>query len=398
MEAALSDSRHKSAGLPVDSATDALEVVEQSPHYGHMASLPVPGSEDVDRTYGSASIRRIGFLLSDGVKLLDVVGTGEVFIEANQAVPGYEVVLLSADGSDVVTSFGSRIEVHAAAYDVVDLDTVIVPGSELSPDMYVTDELVAAARFLSLRVRRIASTCSGAFVLAAAGVLRNRRVVTHWKFTRLLAQRYPDIDVQQDALFLRDHNVYTSAGAAAGMDLALALVEDDYDSAVARRVSQYLLVYMQRSGGQSQFSVYLRTPVPHTPIVREVTEHIKRNPGRLLTVVALARAVNVSPRHLTRLFSDELDMSPARFVATIRFDCAVTLLEQGATVADAAQQSGFGSVDALRRAFSNRLGISPSTYQKRFRTVSPVDPEADAPDTPQNRAQDDEAGLVLQSR
>lgn len=309
-------------------------------------------------------------MLSDGVKLLDVVGTGEVFVEANQAVHGYEVVLLSADGGDVMTSFGSRIGVHASAYDAGKLDVLFVPGSELSPDVYVTPELVSAAQAAARHAARIGSTCSGAFVLAEAGLLREHRVVTHWKFTDLLKRRYPGLRVQDDALYMRDGNVFTSAGAAAGMDLALAIVEDDYDATLARRVAQYLLVYMQRSGGQSQFSVYLRTHVPQTGIVRAVTDFIQLNPGKTITVESLARGVAVSSRHLTRLFREELDMSPAQFVAATRFDCAVSLLESGATVAETVRASGFGSADAMRRAFAARLGISPSSYQRRFQTTT----------------------------
>ncbi|MDM4761745.1 DJ-1/PfpI family protein [Galbitalea sp. SE-J8] len=324
--------------------------------------------------------RRVGFLLSDGVKLLDVVGTGEVFIEANQAVPGYEVVLLSADGSDVVTSLGSRIEVHASAQEAGELDVLLVPGSELSPDVYVTCELVAAATAAARHARRIGSTCSGAFVLAAAGLVRDHTVVTHWKFTEQLAKRCPRLTVKDDALFTRDRNVFTSAGAAAGMDLALALVEDDYGAAVARRVARYLLVYMQRSGGQSQFSVFLRTPVPDSGAVRAAIDFIEQNPGAALTVESLARSVSVSSRHLARLFRDELDMSPAQFVATRRFECAVGLLESGATVAEAVRMSGFGSADAMRRAFSSRLGISPSSYQRRFLTTAPIVPDGRVPD------------------
>jgi transcriptional regulator GlxA family with amidase domain len=317
----------------------------------------------------TAQRRRIGILLFDGVKMLDYVGPAEVFVEANQAVGGYEIVLLSADGGDVATSVGGKVSVHAAAADAGVFDTVIVPGSEQPPEIFARGALLDAARGLAGRTRRLVSICSGAFVLAILGELDGHRATTHWKFTKDLARRFPEVLVQPDSIFVRDGRVYTSAGVAAGIDLALSLVEEDHGADVARQVAQLLLVYMHRSGGQSQFSASLRAPAPRTRIVRQITDLIEADPARPYSVGELAKEANVSVRHLTRLFRDELDSSPAEYVGALRFDMARIQLEAGASVTAVAAAAGFGSTEALRRTFIARLGISPSKYQQRFRTT-----------------------------
>lgn len=315
---------------------------------------------------------RIGILLFDGVKTLDFVGPAEVFVEANQSVDAYDIVLVSPDGSDVETSIGTRIGVHCDSEGAGEFDTVIIPGSERHPREFVTPEVLSAARLLAGRTRRLASVCSGAFVLAELGALAGRRATTHWKFADDLARRYPDIRVEPDSIFVRDGDIYSSAGVAAGMDLTLALVEEDHGADVARQVAQLLLVYMQRSGGQSQFSAPLRSPAPQTRTVRTIVQRIERDPSHPFTLRELASDANISVRHLTRLFREELDSSPSEYIAELRFDSAKVCLEGGATVSEAADQAGFASTEALRRAFVTRLGISPSKYQKRFRTTAPA--------------------------
>ena len=314
-----------------------------------------------------AGTRRIGFLLFDGVKALDYVGPAEVFVEANQATKAYEVVLLSPSGAAVTTSVGG-VAVSASAADAPPLDTLIVPGSERAPSVFVTDELLTAAATLADRAGRVVSICSGAFVLAELGLLDGRSATTHWKFADDLARRFPRVDVQPDRIFVRDRYVATSAGVAAGIDLALALVEDDLGAAAARRVAQGLLIYLRRSGEQTQFSTPLRTvAVPDSP-VRVITELIAQDPSYRHSVISLARHVNISPRHLTRLFQDEVGMSPAEYAASVRFDLARSWLEAGCSVAQAASDAGFSSAEALRRTFVARLGVSPSAYRRGIRT------------------------------
>ncbi|MCU1645156.1 MAG: AraC family transcriptional regulator [Nocardia sp.] len=313
--------------------------------------------------------RRVGILVFDGVKMLDFTGPAEVFVEANQSVEAYEVVLVSPDGTDVQTSIGARIQVSGAAAASGSFDTVVIPGSELHPAKFVTPEVLAAARHLSSNTRRLAAICSGAFVVAALGLLDGRRATTHWKFVKDLAVRYPDVDVDPDAIFVRDGNLYSSAGVVAGVDLALALVEEDYGADVARRVAQSLVVYMQRAGGQSQFSASLHGPTARSPLVRTVVDLICADPAYPHTVQTLAAHGRVSVRHLTRLFRAELERSPAEYVAFIRFGLARDMLHAGRNVTEAAMASGYGSSEALRRAFVARLGISPRKYQQRFRST-----------------------------
>ncbi|GAB2663861.1 GlxA family transcriptional regulator [Nocardia goodfellowii] len=316
--------------------------------------------------------RRVGILVFDGVKMLDFAGPAEVFVEANQAVPGYDVVLVSPDGGSVQTSIGAKIEVHVAAADAGQFDTVVIPGSELPASRFMTPEVLAAARRLAARTRRLASICSGAAVLAELGLSDGRRVTTHWKFAADLARRYPAVTVEPDAIFVRDGNLYSSAGVAAGVDLALALVEEDYGADVARRVAQLLVVYMQRSGGQSQFSASLSGPAPRSPLVRKAVDLICADPAYPHTVQTLAAHARVSARHLTRLFRAELERSPAEYVAFIRFGVARDMLHAGHSVTEAAMAAGYGSSEALRRAFVARLGIPPLKYQQRFRSTRPV--------------------------
>ncbi|MGX1810591.1 GlxA family transcriptional regulator [Nocardia sp. NPDC055321] len=316
--------------------------------------------------------RRVGILLFDGVKMLDFAGPAEVFVEANQAVSGYDVVLVSADGNSVQTSIGARMEVSCKAADAGRFDTVIIPGSELPPSTFATPEVLAAARQLSWNTRRLASICSGAAILAELGLLDGRRATTHWKFAAGLARRYPAVTVEPDAIFVRDGNLYSSAGVAAGVDLALALVEEDFGADTARRVAQLLVVYMQRSGGQSQFSASLTGPAPRSPLVRKVVDLICADPAFPHTVQTLADHACVSVRHLARLFRSELERTPAEYLAFIRFGVARDMLHAGHSVTEAAMEAGYGSAEALRRAFVARLGISPRKYQQRFRSTGAV--------------------------
>jgi len=316
--------------------------------------------------------RRIGVLLFDGVKTLDFVGPAEVFLEANQRVErsrSYELVLLSPSGGDVTTSMGMRVGVQASAADGGHFDTVIVPGSESAPAVYDDPALLEAVRLLASRARRVTSICSGAFALAATGLLDGRTATTHWKFAERLAAMYPGVSVEPDSIFVRDGHIYSSAGVAAGIDLALSLVEEDHGADVARAVAQLLLVYMQRSGGQSQFSVSLRGPAPRTDVVKAVAHYVNSDPTRPCTLTDLARHASVSTRHLNRVVREELGMTPMDYVNSMRIDLATSALESGSSVAQASVASGYSTPVAFRRAFAARTGITPSDYQRRFQTT-----------------------------
>jgi transcriptional regulator GlxA family with amidase domain len=215
----------------------------------------------------------------------------------------------------------------------------------------------------------MASICTGSFILAKAGILDGRRATTHWRQTALLSRAYPQISVEPDAIFVRDGDIYTSAGVSAGIDLALALVEDDYGASLVRDVARSLVVYLKRAGGQSQFSAFVETPPPQRSQLRAVTEAIAADPAANHTVKRLASQASLSTRQLTRLFHDELGTTPARYVETIRVDAARSALDAGRTVAEAARVAGFGSAETLRRVFVSQLGISPKAYRDRFKST-----------------------------
>jgi transcriptional regulator GlxA family with amidase domain len=314
---------------------------------------------------------RVGILVFDGVKMLDVAGPAEVFAEANLSGGNYQISMVSADGRDVSTSIGMKIPVDDSVGGATRYDTVLVAGGEPFPATPVSVPLREAAAHLADHTSRISSICTGAFVLGAAGLLDGKRATTHWKHTEELARRHPSTSVQRDAIFVKDHNTYTSAGVTAGIDLALALLEEDHGQALTRGVARSLVVYMQRAGGQSQFSASLQGPAPRTPLLRLVVDIVKADPTARYTVPGLAEHARISPRHLTRLFHEELGTTPAKYIELIRFDLAKALLDAGHSVTLAAELSGFGTSEALRRAFITHLKIPPSRYQHRFTTTSP---------------------------
>lgn len=326
----------------------------------------------------SAAPHRVGILVFDGMKMLDVAGPAEVFAEANLSGTAYEISMISVDGADVRTSIGLRLPVDASATAPGRMDTLLVAGGEVFPQHPVPESLASAAVDLSQRSGRTASICTGAFVLAAAGILDGRRATTHWKHTEELAARYPAISVQPDAIFVKDRSTYSSAGVTAGIDLALALLEEDGGEALTRSVARSLVVYMQRAGGQSQFSANLEGPGPRTPALRGVIDAVKADPAASHTVAHLAQLSHVSPRHLTRLFHDELGTTPSRYVELVRFDAAKAHLDAGHSVTAAAVRSGYGTPEALRRAFIAHLSIPPSKYRGRFASTTRSDEHGNA--------------------
>ncbi|MFJ4333428.1 MULTISPECIES: GlxA family transcriptional regulator [unclassified Streptomyces] len=318
----------------------------------------------------AAGPHRVSVLVFDGMKLLDLSGPAEVFSEANRFGADYRLSIVSANGSPVSSSIGMRVPADTAAPAAADCDTLVVVGGDALPAAPVDPALGAAAKALARRAGRIASVCTGAFVLGAAGLLDGRRATTHWQHTAALARRCPSTRVEPDALFVKDGTTYTSAGVTAGIDLALALLEEDHGPALAREVARSLVVYMQRAGGQSQFSASLQGPAPRTPVLRLVQEAVQKDPTADHGLAVLAARVRVSPRHLTRMFRAELDTTPAKYVELVRFDLAKALLDAGHNATEAATRSGFPSYESLRRAFARHLGLSPIRYQQRFATTS----------------------------
>jgi len=317
-------------------------------------------------------VRSVAILVYDGVSLLDVAGPGEVFTEATRLGAPYALTLVSPHGTDVTSNQGVRLAVDAAVADIAEPDIYVVPGSDLYPSTRVPADLAVAAARPAAGARRIVSICTGAFLLAAAGLLDGKRATTHWKVAHQLAAQCPTCRVEPDAIYVRDGRVYTSAGVTAGIDLALALVEEDHGADLTRQVARLLVVYLQRSGGQSQFSAPLQVPPPQSPDVRTITDRVTADPSGDHSLHALAEYLHVSTRHLTRLFREELATTPARYVESVRFDLARALLDRGHTATEAATGAGFGSYESMRRVFARELGLSPTAYRRRFSTAQRV--------------------------
>lgn len=308
----------------------------------------------------------------DGVKLLDAVGPAEVFAEANRFGARYRLRFVSPDGNDVSTSVGTRFAVAASVDAITDVDTVLVAGGDGLVGRPIDPALVDAVKALSGRTRRLASICTGAFILATAGVLDGRRVTTHWRHTRLLANAFPKVHVEPDAIYVDDGTVFTSAGVSAGIDLALGLVERDHGSDLVREVARSLVVYLKRAGGQSQFSVLVESDPPPESALRRVIDAIAADPAATHSVTTLAAHAALSTRQLTRLFHAQLDTTPARYVELVRVDLAKAALDAGHSVGESARLAGFRSPETFRRVFLNHLGVSPKAYRDRFRTASPA--------------------------
>ncbi|ORW05971.1 GlxA family transcriptional regulator [Mycobacterium kyorinense] len=314
--------------------------------------------------------RVVVIVVFDEVTLLDVAGAAEVFAEANRFGGHYRIKVASLDGRDVTTSIGTRLGVTDSIASIESADTVMVAGSDDLARQPLDPGLVEAVRVVAGRTRRLASICTGSFVLAQAGLLDGRRATTHWRDARLLARAFPDVTVEPDAIFVRDGDVFTSAGISSGIDLALALVEMDYGTELVRDVARWLVVYLKRAGGQSQFSALVEAHPPAKSPLRAVTDAIAADPAADHDVKALAARASLSTRQLTRLFQSELGTTPARYVEMVRIDAARAALDAGRSIGETAGMAGFGSTETLRRVFVSRLGVSPKAYRDRFRTAA----------------------------
>lgn len=322
--------------------------------------------------------RLIAVLAFDTAQMLDVTGPAEVFAAASAMVvqaggeAPYDISIVSPDGADVITFSGLRIGVDGSVADLPEqIDTLIVPGTPNWPVIAHADSpVLRAVAGLAPRTRRLASVCVGAFVLGAAGLLEGRRVTTHWMFADELAERVPGAVVDPDPIFVVDGPVHTSAGVTAGIDLALAMVEADLGADLARQVARYLVVFMQRPGGQSQFSVRLRHAPPSGSTLRALLDEITANPAGDYRLITLSERAGYAERHLTRMFVKEVGTTPARFVEQTRVEAARSLMETSdAPIETVARLSGLGSPDTLRRVFTREVGIAPTEYRQRFRTT-----------------------------
>jgi transcriptional regulator GlxA family with amidase domain len=316
--------------------------------------------------------RTVALLAYDGSQVLDVAGPAEVFSVANEIAGGdtYRVHVVSVDGTDSVSGTGFRVGVSGRLDDVGPIDTLVVPGSYTWRTDMVEPALLRAVTAAAGRSQRVASVCAGAFLIGAVGLLDGRRATTHWMFLDELAARFPLALVERDPIFVADGAVYTSAGATAGIDLALALVEADHGPTLAREVARFLVVFMQRPGGQSQFSVHLQRDVTDGFTLRALLDAVHADPAGDHRLSALSARAGFSERHLTRVFAREMGTTPARFVEEVRIEAARTLLESSdAPLEVIARRSGLSSPETLRRVFTREVGCTPHAYRRRFRTT-----------------------------
>ncbi|MBN9476033.1 MAG: AraC family transcriptional regulator [Bordetella sp. SCN 67-23] len=312
--------------------------------------------------------RTIAILALPGVQLLDVSGPLDVFAQAN-AERGRELYALRVVGYEpgpIRSSSGVRILADAVVGEPVGrLDTLLVAGMPHASSAVLNTPALHWLRTAARAANRYGSVCTGAFVLAAAGLLAGRRVTTHWDAAPRLAQAYPDVTVEADALHVRDGKVRTSAGVTAGLDLALSLVEEDFGRDLAARVASQLVMYFKRPGGQLQFSRKGHAGPVGRSALQEVQRWAAAHPALPLTVEALAEHTGLSPRHFARLFRAEVGVTPAAWVENIRVAAARALLEAGSTSPkQVAARCGFANVDTLRRAFLKHVGVSPSVYRR----------------------------------
>jgi transcriptional regulator GlxA family with amidase domain len=250
------------------------------------------------------------------------------------------------------------------------IDTLLVAGGDAIEQNEINPEAVRWLRRISPRVRRVGSVCTGAMLLARAGLLDGRRATTHWNWCQTLIKRAPRARVERDPIFVRDENVYTSAGVTAGMDLALALVEEDHGSRLALQVARNLVLYLRRPGGQSQFSVALSLQLTDRQPLLELEAWVLDNLQKSLTVPLLAQRVAMSPRNFARVFTKEMKTTPAKFVERLRVEAARRRLEESHNSMEMiADECGFGNVNSMRNVFQRTLKIAPGQYRRHFRHV-----------------------------
>ncbi|MFJ9351648.1 GlxA family transcriptional regulator [Streptomyces sp. NPDC101237] len=310
--------------------------------------------------------RTVLVVLFDGVQSLDVTGPVEVFAGAELQTPGsYRIRTASLDGAPVRTSSGLTVVPDSALAGAPAAHTLLVPGGQGTrrPDPALVDWLRAHGP----RTARLVSVCTGAVLLAEAGLLDGHRATTHWAYCDKLARDHPAVDVDPDPIYVRDGRVATSAGVTSGIDLALALVEEDLGRDVALTVARHLVVFLRRPGNQAQFSAQLAAQTARREPLREVQHWITEHPDGDLSVEALAARAALSPRHFARAFQAETGTTPGRYVDRVRLEHARRLLEDtGDGVEEVSRASGYGTPEAMRRAFLRGLGASPAEYRRRF--------------------------------
>ncbi|MFE0427259.1 GlxA family transcriptional regulator [Streptomyces sp. NPDC058953] len=313
------------------------------------------------------SQRPVLVVLYDGVQSLDVTGPVEVFTGAGWAVgdeSAYPVLTASPGGRPVRTGSGLTLVPDTDLDSAPTPHTLLVPGGDPADK---APEVVGWLRERAPRAERLMSVCTGSFLLAAAGLLDGHRATTHWAFCDDFAREHPQVDIDPDPIYVRDGRIATSAGVTCGIDLALALVEEDHGRGAALTIARHLVVFLRRPGNQSQFSALLAAQTAQREPLRDLQRWIAEHPDADLSVESLAARARLSPRHFARAFHAETGVTPGRYVERVRIEHARRLLEETSRgVEEVSRASGYGTPEAMRRAFVRSLGTAPAEYRRRF--------------------------------
>lgn len=323
--------------------------------------------------------KHIAFLVMSEATLLDITGPYEVFNQALECIKAtgantkymYQLHTLSAENTKSVrTASGLKMQCD----DFFDsfnyqIDTLFVPGvpNSLQEDYRLKKKILDWIATQSATVRRVCSVCTGTFFLAEAGILNNRRATTHWEMCSKLAENYPDVSVDKDSIFVRDGNIYTSAGISSGMDLALSLVEEDYGRDLSLDVARQMVLYLKRQGSQSQFSSVLKHQATDYRPVQDIEDWIIENLNNVITVEKMAERVSMSPRNFARVFVRETGITPARYVDKVRIERACWYLAESQwSLKEIAEKCGLGNPDNMRRVFLKYIHTTPMEYRRNF--------------------------------
>jgi transcriptional regulator GlxA family with amidase domain len=320
--------------------------------------------------------RSVVIVAFEGMQPLDAIGPHEVFAGAttvlaarNRPTVGYDLSIVSEHGLPVTTESGFQIVTASLPTGRAKIDTLVIPGGEGAQSARYGQPLTTWIRDAARRSRRVATVCTGAFIAAEAGLLDGRRVTTHWARAQQLADEYPRVTVDADPIYRHDGSVWTSAGVTAGIDLSLAMVEADYGGDVAQIVARWMVMFLHRPGGQTQFAVPVWIPRAARSGVRAAQDYIDTHPGEDHRLDRLATRAAMSSRHFSRVFTSQVGETPARYVERVRVEAARAELETNASSLDIiASNCGLGTAESLRRAFQRRVGVAPDTYRRRFRS------------------------------
>lgn len=334
------------------------------------------------RENGKQQRRRIVVVAIPDVIPLEIIGPVDAFNEANVFLEhagrkdiGYDIEVVGLHKGTVYENHGFKLVVERSYADVRGkIDTLMVQAVDADECSLRDRRFISWIRRQAPRVRRLASVCAGTYILAETGLLNGRRATTHWCAADDFRSRYPDVSLDTDPIYIQDGNIYTSAGVTSGIDLTLAMIEEDYGRDLALKVAQGLVLFLRRPGNQAQFSVQMKTGFPEETRIGEVQSYVSENLDRDLRVEQLAKRAGMSPRNFARVFKEQVGLSPGQFVEQSRLEIARQLLESSAlTIAQVADKCGYGTVDGMRLGFDRQLGVSPREYRSRFSSARRTD-------------------------